>query len=95
MFPVHRSISRLQHRAGESIGPGSIHVVNADGTGQIALTPADMLVAQPAWSPDGTRIAYSALVDTLTHVFVANGDGSGRTDLTPNSESYSPTWTGR
>jgi len=82
--------------AGASLGPGSIHVANADGTGQVAITPADMLVSQPAWSPDGTRIAYAAQVNFEEHVFVANADGSGRRDLNPSAhESGSPVWTGR
>ena len=55
-----------------------------------------MLVSQPAWSPDGTRIAYAAQVNFEEHVFVANADGSGRKDLNPSShESGSPVWTGR
>jgi TolB protein len=71
--------------------PGHLRVVNADGTGQIDLTPAENAY-EPAWSPDGTRIAYSGSVG---HVFVANADGSGRTELTPNMDSSRPTWTGR
>jgi Tol biopolymer transport system component len=79
---------------GGFFGPGSMHVVNADGTGQIALSPADMHVAQPVWSPDGNRIAYVGMMDEQ-HVFVANADGSGRTDLTPNFPASMPTWTGQ
>jgi Tol biopolymer transport system component len=77
--------------AGASFGPGGLRVVNADGTGQIDLTPAEN-VSEPAWSPDGTRIAY---LGSGGHVFVANADGSGRTELTPNMDSSQPTWTGR
>jgi Tol biopolymer transport system component len=77
--------------AGASFGPGRLRVINADGTGQIDLSPAEN-VWEPAWSPDGTRIAYSGSVG---HVFVANADGSGRTELTPNMDSSRPVWTGR
>jgi Tol biopolymer transport system component len=61
--------------------------------GQINLTPADH-VSEPAWSPEGTRITYTGVVGSQVHVFVANADGSGRTDVTPDWDSYLPTWTG-
>ena len=36
-----------------------VHVVNADGTGDVILTPGSTYgAAQPVWSPDGTRLAY-------------------------------------
>jgi hypothetical protein len=72
---------------GAFFNPGRLHVVNVDGTGQMNLTPVDD-VWQPAWSPDGTRIAYAG----EGHIFVANADGSGRTDV---ANGRLPTWTGR
>jgi Tol biopolymer transport system component len=80
--------------AAASFGSGSLRAVNADGTGAITLTPEDNVFGY-AWSPDGTRIAYSSAVTGVVHVYVANADGSGRTDITPNSERTLPTWTGR
>jgi Tol biopolymer transport system component len=89
--PDGARIAFVSDPAGTSFSPGRLRVVNADGTGQIDLTP-DESVWEPVWSPDGTRIAYSGSVG---HVFVANADGSGRTELTPNMNSSRPTWTGR
>jgi TolB protein len=92
--PDGTRIAFVSSAPGDGFVPGGLHVVNADGTGQINLTPVDY-VMDPAWSPEGTRIAYTGEVDNHVHVFVANSDGSGRTDITPDSDSYLPTWTGR
>jgi Tol biopolymer transport system component len=89
--PDGTRIAFVSGATGATFGPGRLRVINADGTGQIDLSPAENLY-EPAWSPDGTRIAYSGSVG---HVFVANADGSGRTELTPNMDSSRPTWTGR
>ncbi len=50
-------------------------------------------IGSPAWSPDGTRIAYAQ----LQQIFVANTDGSGRTavvtingDASPSPPLWSP-----
>src|SRR3712207_533097 len=43
----------------------------------------------PAWSPDGSRIAFSRDFDSYS----MDADGSNRTQLTNNSDSeYNPTW---
>lgn len=44
--------------AGTGVGP--LTVINLDGTGKRALGPTGAL---PAWSPDGTTIAYAAVTD--------------------------------
>ena len=99
--PDGSRIAFVSSTPGDDFVPGSLHVVSADGTGQINLTPVDD-VRDPVWSPEGTRITYTGVVPSQlrfhparVHVFVANADGSGRTDITPNSDSYLPTWTGR
>ena len=99
--PDGTRIAFVSSTPGDGFVPGSLHMVNADGTGQINLTPVDD-VSEPAWSPEGTRITYTGVVGSpgpfqpaRVHVFVANADGSGRTDITPDSDSYLPTWTGR
>jgi Tol biopolymer transport system component len=92
--PDGTRIAYVSSAEGAAFGRGSIRVVNADGTGQITITPDDLVVFEPAWSPDGTRIAYSGVVGASAHVFVANADGSGRADVTPNLDGARPTWTG-
>ena len=56
--------------------------MNADGSGRTQLTDGEREEG-PAWSPDGSRIAYIGISsDSTSHVFVMNADGSGQTPLT-------------
>ena len=78
------------------MGPGvvrGIYVVNADGTGRQLLVRD---AAEPAWSPDGSKVAYVAYASRLTDsgfVTVANADGSGARRLTTTGEAESqPAW---
>ncbi len=56
-------------------------VINADGTGRTHL--ADLFGGgDPAWSPDGTQVAFGTLVNGNTQTFVVGGDGTGMQQLT-------------
>jgi TolB protein len=49
----------------------------------------------PAWSPDGTRLAFARRVDDTYRIFISAGDGqSAPTQLTPGSscDCEEPTW---
>ena len=46
----------------------------------------------PAWSPDGTRIAFDRQDDGYNWIYVANADGSGVRRLTANF-NWHPDWT--
>jgi hypothetical protein len=40
-------------------GPGTLHVMNADGTGSVDITPATCADAyEPRWAPGGAKIAF-------------------------------------
>jgi TolB protein len=52
-----------------------ILVMNADGTEVDRLTDNDVDEGFPAWSPDGTRIAFSSNRDGDAEIFVMNPDG--------------------
>jgi hypothetical protein len=63
-----------------------VHVMNADGTGQISsaaiVSPsATGSVWNLAWSPDGSQVAFLGEYG----VFVMNADGSGVTNVLPTS----------
>jgi len=48
----------------------------------------------PAWSPDGTRIAFQSNRDLNYEIYVMNADGTGQTRLTDNypTPDWSPAW---
>lgn len=74
----------------------SIHVVNRDGSGERRLTvgPAD---DQPAWSPDGERIAFRRRVNGVADIWVMAANGTALANLTadePGTKSR-PAWSRR
>ena len=75
------SSSEARH-ATRSVWNGDIYVVNADGTGRTRLTREPAEEFSPAWSPDGTKIAFSRFVGTRFQIFVMNADGTGAKQLT-------------
>jgi TolB protein len=47
----------------------------------------------PAWSPDGTRIAFSSSRDGAAHLFVMQADGTGTARLTSSKQDdQHPSW---
>jgi TolB protein len=59
------------------------------GGPEFVLDPSTGCGAYPAWSPDGTRIAYTKNGD----IFVINADGSGQTRLTDHpAGDWGPRW---
>jgi TolB protein len=48
---------------------------------------------EPAWSPDGRRIAFASQRDGTTHIFVMNADGTGTRRLTSGKlDDNHPSW---
>jgi len=83
-----------------------IWVMNADGTNPVRLTvnvklsedgfgPVYGMDFGPAWSPDGTKIAFWSTRDGLANpeIYVMNADGSNQVRLTINpAEDRDPFW---
>jgi len=72
--------------------PGDICVMNEDGSGQTQLTSEHVNV-EPAWSPDGSRIAFMSWRDGNEQIYAMDEDGSGQTRLTTDAvDDRSPAW---
>ena len=69
-----------------------ICVMNEDGSGQTQLTSEGTNV-EPAWSPDGSRIAFMSWRDGNWQIYVMNEDGSDQTRLTNDAaQDRWPAW---
>jgi Tol biopolymer transport system component len=86
--------SRTGPAAGE---PGDIHVINANGSGDVFPHPADD--AHPSWSPDATRIVFDSDRDgdfQVRELYTMNADGTNVQRLTNLEElegqAHSPAW---
>jgi hypothetical protein len=75
-----------------------IYQINSDGTGETALTspPDGMFDISPAWSPDGTKIAWVRIVDGRNgDIMIMDRDGRNQLTIArnlryPQNISWSP-----
>ena len=85
----------------------SLWVMHSDGTGLRPLSvppslgcggansdPSAVGCLQPAWSPDGTKIAFASGLDLDVdgNIYTVNADGTGLTQVTHAGGSSSPDW---
>jgi Tol biopolymer transport system component len=75
-------------------GNYEIFTAKTDGAELRQLTFKPGLDNNPAWSPDGTRIAFSTNRDGNVEIYVMNADGGNPVRLTtsPTAQDRSPAW---
>ena len=70
-----------------------IFVINADGSSLVQVTSIPAYEAGPAWSPDGSKIAFHTNRDGNYEIYAMNADGSGLTRLTSDpAADVDPAW---
>lgn len=70
-----------------------VYVMNPDGTGLTRLTDDPGWDGTPAWSPDGTQIAFASERLGPPVIMLMNADGSDQRALTdPTYASLMPAW---
>jgi Tol biopolymer transport system component len=100
---VLRGVIAFDRVAGPAIDAArEIYLMEPDGSGVRALTDAGgegMVAAEPAWSPDGTKMAF--VLSPPKHlgayagdgdIHVMNSDGTALTQLTTGLRAAGPAW---
>ena len=69
-----------------------LYLMNADGTGQTQISSAGYHY-DPAWSADGSQLAFAWADNSDSDIWVARGDGSDRRQITSGTAyDFSPAW---
>ena len=76
----------------EPVFNNEIYVVRANGTKPVRLTRTNISDVDPAWSPNGRWIAYSAGAGVHARICLMRTNGKGNRVLTHGSIDSEPTW---
>ena len=91
--PQQNSISNKIVFVSERDANDEIYVMNADGSGQTRLTNNSSGDRAPAWSPNGSKIAFSSNRGRGgSGIYVMKSDGSGQNTVTDIPASDEPAW---
>ena len=91
--PAVPSLASLAY-SGTLAGNEDIYLIKADGTGKVRLTTHSATDAEPAWSPDGSKIAFRSHRDGNGEVYVMSAafDGSATRLTNHAAADYQPAW---
>lgn len=93
---AYRSLRRLASDG--DLGSAHIYTVPSSGGARVQLTSGAGINTDPAWSPDGARIAFASNRDGNYDIYVMDADGSDVVQLTtddigpPVVNNRYPTW---
>jgi hypothetical protein len=77
-------------------GGGTIVTQNVDGSRRKTVVPpktgVSVAATEPAWSADGTKLAYSSKQGGTGGIYIVNADGSGLRRVTTDVTDGEPTW---
>ncbi len=75
-------------------GDSEIFTMKPDGTGVTQLTDNTATDNNPAWSPDGKRIAFSSFRDGNFEVYTMRANGTAQTNRSDNEAltDFEPAW---
>jgi TolB protein len=70
-----------------------VHVMNVDGSNDIALASTGRVNENPIWSPDDHKIVFQTNRTGNYEIFIMNADGSEQVNLTNSPvDDYWPSW---
>jgi hypothetical protein len=91
-FDVSCAPARQLAYANTAGGNTDIYLIKSNGDAGARLTSDPAIDKAPAWSPDGTKIAFESDRGGAFEIYVMNADGSNPVQITSTGGSFRPAW---